>query len=126
VSGPRNRKASGKVAGTASPVPPKPTAHITQQYVFDPASNPPTERALLEGVLSEGELALWVGREKHRKSSMILLFAVCLALGRAFLSFKIPAPARVVILDYESKPGSLKRRYEAICNALGLTLAERQ
>jgi RecA-family ATPase len=94
--------------------------------VFDPDAIPPMQTRFLKGVLSEGELALWIGREKHRKSSMVLLFSVSLALGKPFLGFATPAPLRVVILDYESKPGSLKRRYDAICNALGLTPEERQ
>jgi hypothetical protein len=100
-------------------------SHVGQQYVFDPEATLTTERTLLEGVLAEGELALWIGREKHRKSSTVLLFAVCMATGRPFLAFTVPAALRVVILDYESKPGSIKRRYAAICNALALTSEER-
>ena len=94
-------------------VPPEAAAHVGGQYVFDPDAIPPMQTRFLKGVLSEGELALWIGREKHRKSSMVLLFSVSLALGKPFLGFATPAPLRVVILDYESKPGSLSREANA-------------
>jgi hypothetical protein len=102
-----------------------PASRLGQQYIFDPETTLTTERTLLEGVLAEGDLVLWIGREKNRKSSIVLLFAVSLATGSPFLTFNAATPLRVVILDYESKPNSLKRRYEAICNALALTSEER-
>jgi hypothetical protein len=71
-----------------------PSPGITKNYVFDPDRPLPPDRELVQDLLSEGELVLWIGREKHRKSSLLLQFAVCLALGRPFLNFKVVSPCK--------------------------------
>jgi hypothetical protein len=96
-------------------------------FIFNPTQEPTIETTFFDGFLSEGDLVLWIGREKHRKSNIILQFAIAAAAGRDFLfmPFRAPRPLKVVYLDYESKTGSLKMRYEAICTAMGLTEGER-
>ena len=95
---------------------------IPPSFLYDPEAELPPERVYYEGFLSEGELAVWIGREKHRKTTVMLQFAICAALGLRFLTFNAPPfPLRVVILDYESKTRSLRRRYDAICAALRLS-----
>jgi hypothetical protein len=73
-------------------------------------------------------LAVYLGREKHRKSSVLLQFAICAALGRPFLHFKFHGakPLKVVLLDYESKSQTLKLRYASVVEALGLSVAEQE
>jgi hypothetical protein len=95
-------------------------------FIFNPTQDPPTETTYFDGFLTEGDLVLWIGREKHRKSNIILQFAIAAAAGKDFLfmPFRAPGPLKVVYLDYESKTGSLKMRYEAICTAMNLTEAE--
>lgn len=97
-------------------------------YVFDPDAEHKDDVHLFEGLISLGDLIVWVGREKHRKSNLILQCAICAALDKNFLNFvyRLPNPARVVIFDYESKGVSLKRRYDAICNGMDLTPEDRQ
>ena len=95
--------------------------------LFDPTSAPEPEQPIFEGLLYRGDLAVHIGREKHRKSNLTLQKAICAALGRPFLHFKhgTGQPMRVVILDYESKNTSFHKRYEAICRAIGLSEEER-
>jgi hypothetical protein len=95
--------------------------------VFDPNSVPEPEQPILEGLLYRGDLVVWIGREKHRKSNLTLQTAICAALGRPFLHFRhgTGEPMHVVILDYESKPASFYKRYEGICSAMRLSREER-
>lgn len=100
-------------------------AGLWKPFVFDPAAFMAPERPIYEGLLAAGDLAIWLGREKHRKSSVLLQFAICAALGRAFLHFPFrPSQSlKVVVLDYESKSQTIKNRYEAIVAAMGLSEA---
>jgi hypothetical protein len=87
---------------------------------------PEAESPIFDHFQSKGDLCLWVGREKHRKTNLVLQFAICAALGKNFLWFPFSArrPLRVVFIDYESKSSSLWKRYSAICNSLELSSEE--
>jgi hypothetical protein len=101
---------------------------VWSPFVFDATARIPPEQPIYDGLLAKGDLAIWLGREKHRKSNVLLQFAICAALGRAFLHFRFcpEKPLKVVVLDYESKTQTIKRRYDAIRAAMGLDEAERQ
>ncbi len=98
-----------------------------EPFVFDPDAEPPPEEPIFEGFLSKGDLTFWIGREKHRKTNILLQLAICAAVGRNFLHFcfTAPQPQRVVMVDYESKTRRLKERYEAICRAMDLIEEEK-
>ena len=83
---------------------------------------------IYEGFLSQSDLVTWIGREKHRKTNLVLQLAICAAVGRDFLHFRFraPQPLRVVYVDYESKTQKLKQRYEAIRRSLGLSDEEKR
>jgi len=102
------------------------SASEIHSYIFDPAAKIAFEEQLYAGLICRGDLTVWLGREKHRKSNLILQFAICAAVGRNFLGFKFvaPKPLRVVLIDFESKSGSLKLRYEGIIRALGMDAEE--
>ncbi len=102
------------------------SAQELSAYSFDPEADIPVDGWLFQGLFAVGDLGVWLGREKHRKSNMILQFAMCSALGRDFLGFKFVAskPLRVVLIDFESKSGSLKQRYDGIAAALGVSLSQ--
>jgi len=95
---------------------------VRPEYVFDPEAEQIAPARIFEGFLSQGDLVVWIGREKHRKTNFILQCAICAALGRSFLDFRFAAakPLRVVVIDYESKAASLKKRYDAICESMKL------
>lgn len=101
---------------------------VWSRFVFDPAASIPPEQPIYDGLLAKGDLAVWLGREKHRKSSVLLQFAICAALGRPFLHFAYRAgrPFRVAVLDYESKSRTLKLRYDAIIEAMALSEADQK
>jgi len=96
-------------------------------FVFDPTAEIPPEQPIFEGLIAKGDLAVWLGREKHRKSNVLLQFAICAALGRPFLDFRFcpPEPLRVVVLDYESKSQTIKTRLAAITTAMRLSSSDR-
>jgi hypothetical protein len=97
-----------------------------EPFVFNPTAPIPPEQPIYEGLLATGDLAIWLGREKHRKSCVLLQFAICAALGRPFLHFpfRLNQELKVVLLDYESKSQTLKLRYQAIVAAMELTEGE--
>jgi hypothetical protein len=97
-------------------------------YIFDPDTEPAQEEEIFKGFLSKGDLAVWIGREKHRKTNVVQQLAVCAAIGRPFLGFPFVAakPLKVVYTDYESKSHSLWGRYQAICETMKLTPIEKQ
>lgn len=99
-----------------------------EPFVFDPDAEPPPEEPIFGGFLSKGDLTVWIGREKHRKTNILLQLAICAAVGRNFLHFRFsaPQPQRVVMVDYESKTRRLKERYEAICRAMVLSKEEKE
>jgi hypothetical protein len=102
------------------------TAGRWEPFLFNPKAPIPPEEPIYEGLLAKGDLAIWLGREKHRKSSVLLQFAICGALGRHFLHFPFrpPQALKVVVLDYESKSQTIKNRYAAIVAAMGLSDVE--
>ena len=110
--------------GTKSPE--TPPEHLGK-YIFDPDHVPPQEPVFYEGLLAAEDLMVWLGREKHRKTNVILQFSMAAAVGRDFLvfPFSAPKPARVVVIDYETKTQSLRQRFRAISTAAALTETER-
>ena len=100
----------------------------SRYVVFDPDVEPPADTVHYEDFISEGDVLVWLGREKHRKTNILLQLAMCAALGRPFLKFRFAGtrPLKVVFIDYESKARSLKRRYDSICDAMNLSEAERE
>lgn len=101
----------------------KPTETYLSGAIFAPDVEPPLDVAIFEGFLLRDDVTVWLGREKHRKTNLVLQFVICAALGRPFLNFRFaaPEPLKVVYVDYESKTRSLWERYQAICRAMGLT-----
>ena len=97
------------------------------EALFDPDKTPEPEEPIVRGLVYKGDLVVWIGREKHRKSNLALQAAICIALGRPFLNFThgTGKPMRVVYVDYESKNASFAKRYNGICTALGVIEADK-
>ena len=90
---------------------------LLQSVTFDlnsPIADLNTEKVVVENLLCADDLALWVGHEKQRKSTLLLQFCSCLASGRSFLGFRIPQPVRVLYFDAESKRHDLAKRWAGI------------
>lgn len=105
-----------------------PRTEIIPVAFFDPEVDVPQERQLFDGLLTSSDLVVWIGREKHRKTNLLLQLSFCAALGRDFMTFRYRGdePASVVYFDYESKTASLKHRYEAMCRSMSLDAEERK
>jgi hypothetical protein len=97
-------------------------------HIFDPDRLIKPANVYFEGFLEAEEMAVWLGREKSRKSSVILQFAFCAALGKPFfgLPFVSPRPLKVTIFDYESKEASMSARYNALVEAMDLDAEKQQ
>jgi energy-coupling factor transporter ATP-binding protein EcfA2 len=82
---------------------------------FDfPQSSITNFNVVIEGLIGEGDLILWAGYEKHRKSTLVLQACVCIATGHHFLGFNVPQPRKVLYIDMESSDALLARRWESI------------
>jgi hypothetical protein len=105
------------------------TAFDLGRYFFDDSSpEAEPDQQLFTGLLARGDFCVWLGREKHRKSNLILQLAILAALGRDFLGFRFAAepPLKVTLIDFESKGNSLKQRYAGIVAALNLSEPEQK
>jgi hypothetical protein len=102
-------------------------AHDLASYRFDTDAEIEDDQVIYDGLLSLSDIAVWIGREKARKSNFLLVLAICAAIGRDYLNFRFTAkgPMRIVIIDYESKSRSLKKRYDRIADAMNLNAEER-
>jgi RecA-family ATPase len=85
----------------------------------------PQERPeVIGGLLRLGEVMNLISAPKMRKSWLVLFIAYCVGAGRRFFGFEVPVPRRVLILDNELAPETIRFRTEAISYELGLTDAE--
>src|SRR5271167_5202166 len=105
MSDPRSNQTSNNSGAEAAP------PVIPASYIFDPKAKHSHTEPIFAGLLARNELAVWIGHEKHRKTTLVLNLAVCASLGRDFLGsrFAAAAPLRVVMFDYESKDDSIDR-----------------
>jgi hypothetical protein len=105
----------------------RPTSGLALTF-FDPQMEPPKEAPIFEGLMFASDLVAWIGREKHRKTNILLQLAICAAVGRNFLTFRFAEsrPLRIVFIDYESKTSPLKNRYESITKAMSLSDSEKE
>ena len=46
---------------------------------FDPSADVPEEQMLFDGLLESSDLVVWIGREKHRKTNVMLQLSICAA-----------------------------------------------
>jgi hypothetical protein len=77
---------------------------VLEQMRFEPKA------PLIEGLLNEGETALFVGKGKVGKSRFALQLTISLASGIPFLGLAVPAKRKVLYLDLENSPEITQRR----------------
>jgi len=73
--------------------PNNPLFAIPAKYLFDPTAKPSPDEQIFAGFIAKDELAVWIGHEKHRKTTLVLDFAIAAAVGQDFLGFRFAAPA---------------------------------
>ena len=82
---------------------------------------PPPLDYVLEQVFERDSRVLLVGSSKTRKSFLALQLAICVATGIKFLSFNVPKPRRVLLVNLENSDGWQHRRFRGMCATLGVT-----
>jgi hypothetical protein len=75
------------------------------------ATNFPTPSPLVEGLLSEGESVLLIGKPKIGKSRLTQQLTICLSRGEPFLQHRVPRAVRVLYLDLENRLSNVKSRF---------------
>ena len=98
------------------------------KFVFVEDREVEPDRPIFDRFIAHGDLVVWIGQEKHRKSNLILQFIVCAAIGKDFLGLRFVAAetVKIVLIDFETKTFSLKKRIDAIILALKLTDTEKR
>ena len=82
----------------------------------------PDPEPLIPGWMNRHERFILAGPEKTGKSFAVLQAAFELALGHSLWgSFAVPAPLRVMLLQFEIAPSTFKGRYQGYESALGAT-----
>ncbi|MCD7895841.1 MAG: AAA family ATPase [Planctomycetaceae bacterium] len=77
----------------------------------------PGKPAVIDGLLDIGDKAFLIGGPKTRKSFFVMQLALCLAAGRDFLGFTVPAPIRVAVCQMEIQPHHYHRRLSRLADA---------
>lgn len=82
---------------------------------------PPPLDYVLEQVFERDSRVLLVGSSKTRKSFLALQLAICIASGIKFVSFNVPRPRRVLMVNLENSDSWQHRRFCGMCTTLGVT-----
>lgn len=89
-----------------------PERTLTLEQLLQLKLAPP--RAVIEGLLHEGETVVVAGRQKVGKSRLTQQMALCLANAETFLGMSVPHARRVLMIDLENGLGSLSERFRAM------------
>lgn len=84
------------------------------------ANDPPPLDPIIEGICECGDKGELVAGSKRRKTFFLLLLLLHLAVGRAFLGFKIPKRRRVMWVNLELKREWGWRRIHKLARAVGI------
>ena len=84
-------------------------------------NEPPPLEYILDQVIERDSRVLLVGSSKTRKSFLALQLAICIASGIKFVSFNVPQPRRVLLVNLENADAWQHRRFRGMCKTLGVT-----
>jgi hypothetical protein len=95
-----------------SPSTPKKPVQTVEKFL---ARTIPPKEPLIEGLLYRRDIAAFVGRRRHGKTSILTSLATALALPEVeFLGYKIPGSYRVLALLLEDDAGELQERFQLL------------
>jgi hypothetical protein len=78
---------------------------------------------IVERLLVEGQFCVVGGPKKSLKTSLAILLAICIALGRPFFErFRVNGRRRVLVCTSEAGLGAVKSIARRICGSLGVEL----
>ncbi len=85
----------------------------------------PDPEQILALAIDKGTKNVIVAPSKGRKSFFLLQMSLCLAAGKpSFLAWTIPAPRRVLLIQFEIKPVGFQRRLRQMMRALDVQPAD--
>jgi hypothetical protein len=88
------------------------TAHFALNYLID-------------RVLVEKQPCILGGPKKSLKTTLAILFAICIALGMdLFGKFRVDGPRRVLVCSAESGMATIQETARRVCDSLGVELAD--
>ncbi len=85
---------------------------------------PPPTDSLLSNIFDKGDKVAIIGQTKTRKSFFTLQFALCMASGHDFLSYTVPSPRNVLLVQFEIKPSHYHKRVYEMAHALDISSSE--
>jgi hypothetical protein len=71
-----------------------------------------------------GDKVALIASSKLRKTFFLLMFLLCLAAGKNFLSWRIPKPRRILHVQFEIQEHHYHRRIRRMAKAIGITSAD--
>ena len=87
-------------------------------------STPPEPDQIMEDTFDKGDKVAFIASSKLKKTFFLLMFLLCLAAGRPFLSWHIPKPRRILHVQFEIQGHHYHRRVKRMAKALGITAAD--
>ena len=84
----------------------------------------PTRPWIARGYLMRGAVTVVSGPGSAGKSSLMVAWAACLALGCSFGSFRLSEPLKVATYNVEDDENEQKRRFSAMCGAMNVRPAD--
>jgi hypothetical protein len=87
-------------------------------------TDPPPHDPIIERLLEAGDKAGVIASAKRKKTFFTIQMGLAVASGRPFLSWTVPKPRRVLIIQMEIKAAHYHRRVHYMTRALGLKVAD--
>ena len=87
-------------------------------------TEPPEPDQIMVDTFDVGDKIALIASSKLRKTFFLLMFLLCLATGRSFLSWQIPKPRRILHVQFEIQGHHFHRRVKRMGKALGITPAD--
>lgn len=87
-------------------------------------TEPPEPDQIMVDTFDVGDKIALIASSKLRKTFFLLMFLLCLATGRNFLSWQIPKPRRILHVQFEIQGHHFHRRVRRMAKALGIMPAD--
>ena len=92
---------------------------LVENDIYYPDRSP----VIIEGLLRTRETMNVIAAPKTGKTWLMMQLAVSIALGKPWLG-RVVTQKKILVIDNELHPGELNWRYQQVCRAMGVTLAE--
>ncbi|MCX5847727.1 MAG: AAA family ATPase [Deltaproteobacteria bacterium] len=87
-------------------------------------SEPPEPDQIMKDTFDKGDKVAFIASSKLKKTFFLLMFLLCLAAGRPFLSWHIQKPRRILHVQFEIQDHHYHRRVKRMAKAMGITATD--